>query len=136
MDPQATWNRMLDAWKHQCWEELQEAATDLGDWTSRGGFPPEVQTEDRMGMLWNRAVARAVCELAINICWQVFQSPDGIPHGLPFSLSCVDCDVDSPPNYEAARTAGWTGIEFRPDMQAAIFRGYCPKHIPEPPWVT
>ena len=67
MDPQATWQRMLDAWKHQRWEELQEAALDLKEWIARGGFPPETQADDRMGMLWNRAVVRAVCGLAINI---------------------------------------------------------------------
>ena len=36
MDPEATWKRMLEAWKDQRWEELQEAATDLKDWMSRG----------------------------------------------------------------------------------------------------
>jgi hypothetical protein len=125
---------MLDAWKHQRWEELQEAALDLKEWIARGGFPPETQADDRMGMLWNRAVVRAVCRLAIKTCWQLLLTPDRIPHGVPFCVSCVDCDADSPPTYEAARTAGWKGIEFRPDMPAANFRGYCPQHVPEPPW--
>ena len=135
MDPEATWKRMLEAWKDQRWEELQEAATDLKDWLSRGGCPPQVPAGCDMGVLWNGAVTRAACEFAINICWRVLQSPDRIPQGIPFSVSCYECDAGSPSSHEAALASGWTGIDFRPDLPAENFLGYCPDHVPEPPWV-
>ena len=61
MDPQETWNRLLDAWKCHDWEELESAAKGLKSWMQRGGFPPEVVPSRTMGALWNRALARAAC---------------------------------------------------------------------------
>ncbi|MCA9063502.1 MAG: hypothetical protein KDA96_10600 [Planctomycetaceae bacterium] len=134
MDPQATWNCLLEAWKTRNWEELQEAATDLKRWMTRGGFPPEVCPQLSMGPLWNRAMVRAACEFVLQMAWQVLQSPNGIPRGLPFSASCCDCNAESPASYEEAVQAGWTGIEFRPDLPRTNFCGYCPIHVPSPPW--
>ena len=136
MDPQATWTRLLEAWKDHDWEELQEAARDLKRWMARGGFPPDVFPQQSMGSLWNRAVVRSACEFALQMAWQVLQSPNGIPKGVSFSVSCFECDAGSPASYEEAAAAGWTGIEFRPDLPLENFLGYCPDHVPEPPWET
>lgn len=134
MDPQAIWKELLEAWKTHDWAELQEAAKGLKQWMARGGFPPDVLPQLGMGPLWNRAVVRAVCEFALQIAWQVLQSPNGIPTGILFSMFCIDCDAGSPASYEDAVTVGWTGIEFRPDLPMGNFLGYCPEHVPEPPW--
>ena len=134
MDPQATWNKLLDAWKTYDWQQVQEAADDLKRWMAKGGFPPDAFPQLNMGSLWNRAIVRAACEFAWRTAWQVLQSPNGIPQGVPFSVSCFDCDIDSPPTYQAAADSGWIGIEFRPDLPLENFLGYCPDHVPEPPW--
>lgn len=127
---------MLEAWKGNDWVELLEAATDLRHWMAEGGFPPEIISGHNMGPLWNRALLRAACEFAVRISWQVLNSPNGIPTGIPFSLSCCECDADSPASYDEAVLVGWTGIEFRPDLPMENFLGYCPEHVPEPPWET
>ncbi len=134
MDPQATWTRLLDAWKDHDWEALQAAAKDLKHWMARGGFPPDVFPQRNMGPMWNRAVVRAACEFALQMAWQVLRSPTGIPRGVPFSVSCFECDAGSPASYEEATAAGWTEIEFRPDLPMENFLGYCPDHVPSPPW--
>jgi hypothetical protein len=43
-----------------------------------------------------------------------------------FSLACVTCDADSPPNYDEAIAAGWTGIEFDGTGYGWNFLGTCP----------
>jgi hypothetical protein len=50
-----------------------------------------------------------------------------LPRDVPFSLSCVDCDCDSPDSLEAALAAGWTDIQYTPDGLAENFLGYCPE---------
>ena len=125
---------MLEAWKDHDWEELQAAAKDLKNWMARGGFPPDIVSQPAMGPLWNRAVVRAACEFALQMAWQVLQSPEGIPEGVAFSVSCFECDTTSPASYTQAVAAGWRGIEFRPDLPMENFLGYCPDHVPKPPW--
>lgn len=51
-----------------------------------------------------------------------------LPIDVPFSLSCVDCDCDSPDSLEEALAAGWTDIQYTPDGLAENFLGYCPEH--------
>lgn len=46
---------------------------------------------------------------------------------IPFTLSCVDCDVDSPPSYDAAVQSGWTCIQFAPDGLSENYLGFCPE---------
>ena len=50
------------------------------------------------------------------------------PIDVPFSLSCVFCDCDSPDSLEEALAAGWTSIQYTPDGLAENFLGYCPEH--------
>ena len=128
MDPQATWRDLLDAWIEHDWSRLQEAATDLLNWMDRGGFPPEMLSDRQMGALWNEPMIRAVCKFADDVGTRVLADVNGIPTGLPFSLTCFDCDADGPASFEAAVIEDWTDIEFRPENLAANFLGSCPDH--------
>jgi hypothetical protein len=45
----------------------------------------------------------------------------------PFTLVCINCDAGDRINSEAeALAAGWTGIEFAPDLPMANYLGVCP----------
>jgi hypothetical protein len=65
MDPQAAWDQLLCAYAEGNWDTIEERATDLLEWLDRGGFPPKVGSPDP-GPDFNRAVARAGCELALE----------------------------------------------------------------------
>lgn len=41
MDPNATWENLLEALTEGDWHEAFESAEALLDWLDRGGFPPE-----------------------------------------------------------------------------------------------
>lgn len=43
MDPQAAWQRMVDAERRQDWETVAEGAESLLEWLARGGFAPRVR---------------------------------------------------------------------------------------------
>jgi len=53
--------------------------------------------------------------------------PGNFPADVPFSLTCEGCDggmeIES---YEAAIAAGWTEIDYAPDLPMANFLGLCP----------
>ncbi len=49
-----------------------------------------------------------------------------IPRDVPFTLSCAECDTDSPDSYEDAVQEGWTQIEFDPQGCSENFLGLCP----------
>jgi hypothetical protein len=51
---------------------------------------------------------------------------DAIPRDVPFSLSCTECDCDSPDTYEDALSDGWTQIEYYPEGSSENFLGLCP----------
>ncbi len=53
--------------------------------------------------------------------------PVFLSNDVPFSLSCYECDSDSPPSYEAAVQAGWTEIQYTPDGLAENYLGLCPE---------
>jgi hypothetical protein len=42
MDPQATWDLLLDAYQEQDWPLVTERAESLLGWLARGGFPPRL----------------------------------------------------------------------------------------------
>ena len=65
MDPQATWQRLLDAYSAHDWAEAKEAAEDLLVWLRRCGFPPQILPNPPMDDAWNRAVAVAACRFVI-----------------------------------------------------------------------
>ena len=64
MDPQATWDQLLCAFREGDWDVIEERATDLIEWLDRGGFPPKDLAHPGLGPDWDRALARAGCELA------------------------------------------------------------------------
>jgi len=51
---------------------------------------------------------------------------DAIPRDVPFSLSCTECDCDSPDSYEEAIRDGWTEIVYYPEGSSENFLGLCP----------
>ena len=51
---------------------------------------------------------------------------DAIPRDVPFSLSCTECDGDSPESYEEAVRDGWTQITYYPEGFSENFLGLCP----------
>lgn len=61
MDPQATWDRLIDAYRAGERDEAQDAADTLLQWLDRGGFPPQTLPGRSMDDAWNRALARAAC---------------------------------------------------------------------------
>ena len=131
MDPQATWDMLLDAYSEGDWCQVQELADALLNWLRADGFPPETIVNRPMGADWNRYLARAVCEFAAELANRVLVDTNGIPAGVPFSLSCCFCDCDGPNTYAKAVTEGWTDIEFTPDGLAENFFGRCPQHSNE-----
>lgn len=66
MDPQVTWQRLLDAYSERNWPEAQEAAEDLLIWLERGGFPPQILPDSPMHDAWNRTVVHAACSFVMQ----------------------------------------------------------------------
>lgn len=67
MDPQAAWDQLLCAYAEGDWDTIEERATDLLAWLDRDEFPPLVLPVN-LGPHWNRALARAGCLVALEIC--------------------------------------------------------------------
>ena len=51
--------------------------------------------------------------------------PADLPADVPFILACIQCDVDSPEDYDAAIQAGWVQIQYD-DGPGWNFLGICP----------
>ncbi len=51
---------------------------------------------------------------------------DAIPRDVPFTLSCSECDRDSPDSYDEAIADGWTHIVYFPQGCSENFLGLCP----------
>ena len=68
MDPQATWQRLLDAYTSQDWAEAKEAADDLLAWLRGGGFPPQTLPSRLMDDAWNRMMAETACRFVLLEC--------------------------------------------------------------------
>ena len=66
MDPQAAWDRLLEAYTHGDWSVVEELAEGLLEWLHRGGFPPQPVSKREMGDAWNRAVAAFACRFALS----------------------------------------------------------------------
>lgn len=138
MDPQAAWKEMVDAFHELDWERARDLAEGLLQWMDGGGFPPDTSDvntiagtahNDRprsFGCEWNRAVALAACRYTMDLANQVLSDSNGIPRGVPFSLSCSECDIESPSSFEEAVDAGWNYIRFVPQSLAENFIGLCP----------
>lgn len=53
--------------------------------------------------------------------------PEKLPAQVVFSLVCENCDSGTGIESSAAAiAAGWTGIQFAPDLPMANFIGLCP----------
>ena len=139
MDPQVAWKELMEAFHQLNWDRVRDLAEGLLHWMNRGGCPPEtsagvfvpadltIEPKQSLGPDWNRTVVQAACRYALALANQVSDDPDGIPRGVPFSLSCCDCDIDSPRSYEAAVAAGWNRIRFVPQSPGENFLGLCPE---------
>ena len=63
MDPDSSWQSLLDALRNQDWESAREVAQDLLDWLTIGGFPPKsVMAQDQDFL---RTLAIAGCEYVL-----------------------------------------------------------------------
>ena len=79
MDPQTTWNELLQAWSSRKWEAVIELSQALLGWLADGGFPPETQLPNELGADWNREVAFAACQFARQRAQQAIEDLQGIP---------------------------------------------------------
>lgn len=51
----------------------------------------------------------------------------GVPAGIPFLLVCEQCDAGTEiGSRKEAIAAGWSDIEYAPDLPMANFVGLCP----------
>ncbi len=96
MDPQATWRELIAAFIAHDWDIVLERAEALQSWLNKDGFPPETVPDHRMGRDWNRTVVLAICDYASELARRVLDDEFGIPTGIPFSLSCRECDAFGP----------------------------------------
>ena len=64
MDPQTTWDQLLEAYGRHDWPLVDELAATLIDWLGRGGFPPRAVTGSDLGADWDLAVSLAACRFA------------------------------------------------------------------------
>jgi len=60
MDPQTTWEEMLEALAAEDFDAASEAAAALDRWLQRGGFPPQPLTRV-LSDYWNRKICQFVC---------------------------------------------------------------------------
>jgi hypothetical protein len=70
MDPQVTWNNLLNAYQAADWPRVEEAAETLLAWLAQGGFPPRLDQEDEHRSRW---IVRAVCSQALMSVPQSFE---------------------------------------------------------------
>ena len=73
MDPQTTWNELLDAYVGCDWDRAEETATALLEWLDRDGFPPQTVQRSNVGPLFNRHLARAACQFVLDRAKEVRQ---------------------------------------------------------------
>lgn len=66
MDPQVTWNEMLEAVALQDWDQAVERAEALLDWMKKGGFPPQTSGIG-MPRHWNRTMAEFGCLMTLQL---------------------------------------------------------------------
>ena len=136
MDPAAAWNELISALVDMDWARVQETAEALLDWITQGGFPPEVIVLSGDGQAYlarvvygpelNRSVVKSVSRFAIQLASELMRTPGNSPQQAVFTLSCSDCDVDSPETLDEAVRSGWTRIRFVPESPSENFLGVCP----------
>lgn len=65
MNSQETWDQLLAAYVAGDWDLIEERATELLQHLEGGGCPPKV-LHHGLGPDWDRALARAGCQLALE----------------------------------------------------------------------
>ena len=65
MDPQTTWDELLEARLKRDWNQAEELANALLDWMQRSGFPPDTAGNRQLGTRWHHAVAYFVSHLVL-----------------------------------------------------------------------
>lgn len=125
MDPQVTWNSLLEEWARRSWLDVTELAEALLDWLDRGGFPPKTSDAPELGSEWHAAVAKAAAIYAMKRAEAVLDDPDGIPARVAFTLTCAHCNVEGPNTFYEAKHKGWTRIEYMPASTSENFLGIC-----------
>ena len=126
MDPKETWKNLLDAWTEGNWEEVDQLADALLCWLDDGGFPPDVEFPRVLGADFNATVVRAACGFARRRATSVLDNPRRIPHDVPFTLTCSDCNNEGPDSEDEARNEGWRDISYEPTSVSENFLGVCP----------
>ena len=66
MDPQATWQELLEARLNRDWNRAEELADSLLEWLQHRGFPPQTIGDPKLGTRWHHAVAYFVCHLVLS----------------------------------------------------------------------
>ena len=123
MDPQTTWDELLEAWKGADWSQVIELAQSLFQWLDKGGFPPKTNSSELTGVDWDRFVARSTAEHALRFAKEAAFAEGTGSSPEPLLLSCVDCGAEGPVMLTEAMTGGWTSIEPVP---SGNFLGRCP----------
>lgn len=126
MDPQATWDSLLQEWAQGNWLDVYELAESLLDWLLKDGFPPETMGTLRLGADWNRSVALAATQFALKRADEVLDNPAGIPESIPFTLTCSACNNEGPSSVREALNEGWSRFHYVPAGSSENFLGYCP----------
>jgi len=126
MDPQATWNSLLEEWANRNWLAVSELAEALLEWLSKDGFPPDTMGNRSLGADWHRELASTMCKFALERANDVLDSPNQIPSQVPFTLTCATCNNEGPDTYADAIDEGWTRIEYSPAGASENFLGECP----------
>jgi hypothetical protein len=65
MDPQTTWDALLESLAAREWDRIDELARALLAWLDSGGFPPKTLGRDDLGSDFNRDLAVHACFLAL-----------------------------------------------------------------------
>ena len=66
MDPQQTWQDMLEAVHQKQWDEARQLADDLHGWLRNKGFPPLTIGDRSFGKTWHVTIATFTCLAVIN----------------------------------------------------------------------
>ena len=61
MDPEAAWKELLHARLERDWDRAEELAEGLLNWLDKGGGPPVTVGDARLGKIWHRTIAHAIC---------------------------------------------------------------------------
>ena len=69
MDPQATWDELLSAYAEGDFDRIEVLASALREWLGRGGFPPTVIGDPDLGQDFERAMAKAACDFALEVVY-------------------------------------------------------------------